>query len=147
MQHIWLQSSIFSMVVSLFHGSTWSNPFVKDTVFISQHFLESSIITSDLWLIWGNLKGIFIWVKPLQPCCFKGVYLFHRTSCSNLCLKSIVLNARKHFQLSHLNMTISWQLFTKFSKFFIRATVHVCICKDEFRSSYFFQKAALSEYL
>ena len=31
------QPSIFSMIVSLFQGSTWSNPHVKETVFISQH--------------------------------------------------------------------------------------------------------------
>ena len=31
------QLSVFSMVVTLFHGSTWSGPYVKDTVFISQH--------------------------------------------------------------------------------------------------------------
>ena len=45
------QPSIFSMIVSLFHGSTWSNPHVKETVFISQHFLQPSIIISGLWLI------------------------------------------------------------------------------------------------
>ena len=44
-----LQSSIFSMVVSLFHASTWSDPYVKDIVFISQYFLQSSIIASGLW--------------------------------------------------------------------------------------------------
>ena len=45
------QPAIFSMIVSLFHGSTWSNPHVKETVFISQHFLQPSIIISGLWLI------------------------------------------------------------------------------------------------
>ena len=33
------QPSIYSMVVSLFHGSTWSNQYVKETVFNSQYLL------------------------------------------------------------------------------------------------------------
>ena len=33
------------MAVSLFHGSIWSDPCVKDTVFISWHILKLSIIT------------------------------------------------------------------------------------------------------
>ena len=45
------QPSIFSMIVSLFHGSTWRTPHVKENVFISQHFLQPSIVTSGLWLI------------------------------------------------------------------------------------------------
>ena len=44
------QPSIFSMMRSLFHGSTWSNLHVKETVF-SQHFLQASILISGLWLI------------------------------------------------------------------------------------------------
>ena len=44
------QPSIFSMIVSLFHGSTWRNPHVKETVFISQHFLQPSIRISGMWL-------------------------------------------------------------------------------------------------
>ena len=40
------------MIVSLFHGSTWSNPHVKETVFISQYFLQPSIIINGLRLIW-----------------------------------------------------------------------------------------------
>ena len=50
------QPSIFSMIVSLIYGSTWSNPHVKETVFISQHFLQLSIIISDLWLILEKLE-------------------------------------------------------------------------------------------
>ena len=46
-----LQPSIFSMIVSLFYGSTWSNPHVKETVFISQYFLQPSIIINGLRLI------------------------------------------------------------------------------------------------
>ena len=36
-----------------------------------------------------------------KPCSFKVAYLFHRTSCSNLFLKSTVLNAQKHLQRFH----------------------------------------------
>ena len=54
---------------------------VKDTVFISQHLLQPSIITS------GFISG-----KPLWPCSFKGTYFFHGTSCNNSCLKSTALN-------------------------------------------------------
>ena len=46
-----LQPSIFSMIVSLYHGSTWSNPHVKETVFLSQYFLQPSIIINGLRLI------------------------------------------------------------------------------------------------
>ena len=45
------------MVVSLFHGSTRSDSSVKDTVFVSQHFLQLSI---GLWLIRENLKAALI---------------------------------------------------------------------------------------
>ena len=56
----------FFMVVSLFHGSTWVDPYVKDTVFISQHLLQPFIIRSGLWLIRENLKGMIVWWKPLK---------------------------------------------------------------------------------
>ena len=39
------------MIVSLFHGSTWSNPHVKEIVFISQYFLQPSIIINGQRLI------------------------------------------------------------------------------------------------
>ena len=68
------QLSIFSVIVSLFHGSTWRNPKIKETVFVSQHFLQPSIIISGLWLIQEKVEE---W-----PCSFKGAYLFHRTSCN-----------------------------------------------------------------
>ena len=50
---------------SLFHESTWSDPYGKENVFISQHLLKPFIITSGLWLIRENLKDMFIWGKPL----------------------------------------------------------------------------------
>ena len=48
------------MVVLLFHGSTWSDPYVKDTVFINIH-----IIKNGLLLIRENLTDKFIWGKSL----------------------------------------------------------------------------------
>ena len=76
------QSFIFSMEVSLFHESSWSHP-------------------SSLWLIQQNWKGMFILGKPMQSCSFKCACLFHRISCSNFCLKSVVVNAWKYLQLPH----------------------------------------------
>ena len=51
-----LQPSIFSMIVLLFHGSTWSNPHVKETVFISHYLLQRSIVINDLRLIQENVE-------------------------------------------------------------------------------------------
>ena len=75
------------------------------------HLLQPSIITSDLWLIRQSLKSIIIWEKILRSCSFTGVYLLQRTSCSNFCLKSTVLNVWKHLQLSHFFMVnvLIWQ--------------------------------------
>ena len=52
--------------------------------------------------------------------------------------------------LSFINLTISQQLlqlFIKYSKFFRRTIVDICTSQGDFRSSYFLQRAALSEYL
>ena len=132
-----LQPSIFYMKVLLCHGSTWSDPCVKDTVFISQHFLQSSIITTGVWLIQKN------WNVCLfeESHCSQGAHLFHRTSCSNFCL-------RKHLQPFDFNLTISQQrlqLLIKYIKFFRRAIVHICTCKCDFGNSCFLQRAALSK--
>ena len=39
-----LEPYFFSIIVLLFHGTTWSHPYVKNTVSTSQHFLRSSIL-------------------------------------------------------------------------------------------------------
>ena len=53
-----------------------------------------------------NFKGIvFFGGKQLQSFFFKSVRLFHRTSCSNFCLKGTMLNAEKHLQPSSVNFT------------------------------------------
>ena len=36
--------------------SIWRDSYVKGTVFVSQHLLQPSIITSSLWLIQEKLK-------------------------------------------------------------------------------------------
>ena len=61
-----------------------------------------------------------------------------------------VLNVRKNFQSMILSWRISQQrlrLFINDSNFFRGAIVNICTCKGDFRKSYFFQRAALSEYL
>ena len=91
--------------------------------------------------------------KSAESYSFEGAYLFHRTSCSNIYLKSTVLNAQKRLQPSHffmVNLTISQQqllLLMKYSKFSGRAIVDICACKGDFWSSYFLQRVAVLEYL
>ena len=46
--------------------------------------------------------------KPLQPCSFEGAYLYHKTSYSNLCLNSTVLN-------ECVNLITSQQQFQSFN--------------------------------
>ena len=65
-----LQPSIFSMIVSLFHGSTWSNPHVKETVFISQYFLQPSIIINGLRLIREKVEEYVYLKKTIEALLF-----------------------------------------------------------------------------
>ena len=76
-----------------FTGALEAVDMSRTPVFISQHLLQPSIITSGLWLIREKLKRIFISGKPLWSCFFKGTDLFQRTSCNKFCLKNTVLNA------------------------------------------------------
>ena len=46
--------------MSLFHGSTLSDPYAEDTLFIPKDLLQPSIIKSGLWLIQEKLKNMFI---------------------------------------------------------------------------------------
>ena len=99
----------FPITVLLFHGITWSDPYVKGTVSLSQHLLQPSILLQAVYGWFKRNWMVFIWGKPLEPCSFKGAYLFHRTSCSNTCLKSAVLNVGKYLQPPHsllVNMLI-----------------------------------------
>ena len=88
--------------IYFFCGSTWNDPYVEDTVvYFTILAATIHIIASGLWLIREKLNDMFIWGKPLKTCSFKGVYLFHRSSCSNICLSSAVLNARKYLKPPH----------------------------------------------
>ena len=46
------------VILSLFHKSTWSHTYAKDTVFVSQHFFQPPTLTSSLWLTIGRAKGL-----------------------------------------------------------------------------------------
>ena len=96
-----LEPFIFSVIVLLFQGSTWNDSYVKDTVSISQHLLQPSIPLQAVCGWFGKKWICFFWGKLLYSSSFKGAYLLYRTSCSNICLKSAVLNARKYVQPSH----------------------------------------------
>ena len=82
-------------------------------------------------MVYGWFKKIWrvCWFEEshCSPALLKGSYLFHRASCSNFCLKSTVLNVRKHLRPFNFNFTISQQqlrLFIRYSKFFNRAIAH-----------------------
>ena len=66
-----LQPSIFSMIVSLFHCSTWSNPHVNKTVFISQYFLQPSIIINGLRLIREKVEEYVYFRKTIVVVLFE----------------------------------------------------------------------------
>ena len=65
-----LEPFIFSIIVLLFHGSTWSDPYVKGTVSISQHLLHPSICP------------VFGWFEKKWMTC-----LFKESHCSPALLK------------------------------------------------------------
>ena len=96
-----LQPFIFSIIVLLFHGSTWSDPNANHTVSLSQHLLQPSILLQGVCGWFEKNWMMFIWGKPLWPRSFKDAYLFHITSCSNICLKSVLLNAWKNLHPPH----------------------------------------------
>ena len=81
----------------------------------------------------------------MWPCSLKAIYLFHRTSCNNFCLREYCVKCLKaltelpFFHGECFNLTISQQRFQIFiySKCFRRATVDISTFKDEFRSSCF----------
>ena len=124
----------FYLRVSFFHRSAWSDPYVKDAVFITQYLLQPSIITSGLWLIREKLKSMFISGKQLWPCSFKGINLFHRSTCDNFCLfEKYCVKCLK--ALSEIPFVLYSDC--KYSKCFRRATVAFSTFKGEFRNSYF----------
>ena len=50
------QPSIFSMIVSLFHGSTWSNPHVKETVYFTALVKTNPCTQSAISFFFDKLK-------------------------------------------------------------------------------------------
>ena len=135
------------MIVSLFHGSTWRNPHVNETVFISQHFLQPSIIISGLWLIRENVGECLFQENHCGPAPLN-VPIYS----TELVAISIAFNAQKHLQMSHSFMvnqhneitftfskilhTVPWQS-VKYSKSFRRATVDISSRRGDFWNSYF----------
>ena len=95
------QPSIFSLIVSLLRGNTCSNPHIKESVFIWQHFFAT---------IHYNKRSVVDSRKSWRVCLFEENYCspallkvpirFHRTSCNNFCSESTVLNAQQHLQRS-----------------------------------------------
>ena len=56
------------MVLSLFHGSTWSDPLFQEHCVYFATLIGSIHLVGSLWLIRENLKGtVFIWGKLLWP--------------------------------------------------------------------------------
>ena len=99
-----LQPSIFSMVLSLFHGSTVAIKGVSQGPHIlfhntyCSHQLQQALCDwfKKIWRVLCLFEE-----SNCSPAFLKGVYLFHRTSCSNFRFKCIVLNTQKHLQRPH----------------------------------------------
>ena len=69
---IWRHHLIhFCDEVSLFHGSTWSNSHVKETVLISQYLLQPSIIINGLQLIREKVEECLFEESHCSPAVFK----------------------------------------------------------------------------
>ena len=99
-----------SMVLSLFHCSTWSDALCQGhrVYFVTLN----ATIARSLWLIRKSLKSaVFIWGKPLEPCAVNGAYLFHKTS---------------YLQPSHSTMVnmLIWQI--RFYWFKLVAILSIC---------------------
>ena len=94
------QPSIFSMMVSLFHGSTWRNPHVKETAYFTTLF---ATIYYNAWSLFDSRK---IWRVCLfqenhcGPTLLK-VPIYSTELVAITFLKGSVLNAQKHLQRSH----------------------------------------------
>ena len=73
------------------------------TLVVAIHYNQRSVLDSR------KVEEYVFWGKPLQVCCFKGVYLFLRTSCNNFCLKSAVLNAQKTLKAVPYLIVLIWQ--------------------------------------
>ena len=87
-----LQPPIFSMLLSLFHWSTWSDPLCQGhciyftTLIALIHYNKRSVDDSR------KLEGYCIYLRKAI------VVLLLRTNCSNFCWKCTVLSTQKHFR-------------------------------------------------
>ena len=114
-RHHFLQC-IFSMIVSFFNESAWSDRYVKDTVCISQHLLQPSIITRVL-------KSTFISGKPCGPALLK-VPIYSK--------ELVAINFFEKYCVKCLKALTEIPL-----KCFRRAIADISTFKGEFWSSYF----------
>ena len=132
------QPSIFSMIVSLFHGSTGSDPHVKETVLISQHLLQPSIITSGLWLIWEKLKSMssIPWSCSVFVFVVQRMVITHYLKCTVLVsfVVPLLSPAVTHCHLLSLVVTRCHSLYHLLSFFVTRCTTH---CHSMYHSSVF----------
>ena len=85
-----------------------------------------------------NFKGIvFFGGKQLQSFFFKSVRLFHRTSCSNFCLKSTMLKALAAIFCQFHNSNCSYPLWHFLEKQKSSCSQFVLVRVTFIRSSYF----------
>ena len=92
-----------SVIISREHlkQSTYQGLCVYFTTLVAAvHYNKRSLVDSR------KFEGYVYWKKNIVALLFKGAYLFHRTNCSNFCLRSTALNTRKYFPiLSFFNWT------------------------------------------
>ena len=84
------QATVFSMIVWLFHRSTWSDSNVEDTVYFTTLVAN---IHYNKWPVTDSRKIEEYCVylkKTIIAFLFYRCLLFHRTSCINFCLISTV---------------------------------------------------------
>ena len=125
------------------NGSTRSDPYVKDTVFISQHLLQPSTTHPLYQAVCGWFE------KKLSACLFEEnhcspallkvpiystelVAIIFFGKCCVKCTKA--LTEIPFFHGKCLKLTVSQQqlqLFSKYSKYFRRAIVNICTCKGD----------------
>ena len=122
------QPSNFSMIVSLFHGSTRRNPHVKEILLISQYFLPPSIIISSLWLIREKDEDYVYFRKTIVALLFRGIYSFHWTSCNNFFKKYCVKCTKVLAEIPFFHERASWNYLHFFKNF----KTHCGVCMVNF---------------
>ena len=87
-----LKQSVFS-ICHYFTEALKEIHYVKGTVFISQDLLQTSVISSSLWLIREDFKGtVFTWGKTLNPTPLKvSIYSTEPVATIFVCIYPILL--------------------------------------------------------